>query len=93
MPEITSGNIRDLRSALSLSQEALARRLKVSTAAVRAWEAGRRNPRGLYRDALLRLMRQHERQSPAGPAGAISGGRGVDGVDNEGTDQGALDDA
>jgi DNA-binding transcriptional regulator YiaG len=90
MPEITPGTIRDLRAALGLSQEALARRLKVSTAAVRAWEAGRRNPRGLYRDALLRLMRQHERQSPTGPMGATAV---VGGVDDEGTDQGALDDA
>lgn len=50
--------IKELRSRLGLTQEALARELGVSVSAVQKWEAGRASPRGLYMKALLDLGRR-----------------------------------
>lgn len=53
--------IQAARQTAGLSQEGLARLLGVSGGAVRAWEAGRRTPQGLYAEALRKWMRQVER--------------------------------
>jgi DNA-binding transcriptional regulator YiaG len=45
---ITAEEIRALRLALDLTQEAFAQHLGVSVSSVRDWEQKRRSPRGLY---------------------------------------------
>lgn len=54
--------IKELRSRLGLTQEALARELGVSVSAVQKWEGGRATPRGLYRRALVELARSRQGQ-------------------------------
>ncbi len=52
MAEITAEEIRSLRQALGMSQEAFAQHLGVSVSSVRDWEQKRRRPRGLYAKVL-----------------------------------------
>lgn len=47
--------IKELRVYLGLTQIQFARVLHVSYEAVQSWEVGRRNPTGLYLEALLEL--------------------------------------
>ena len=63
-------DIRFLRKKLGLSQQEFANRLHVSVSIVQKWEAARANPRGLYRDALLKLWDQEGmtfEDDPRGP--------------------------
>lgn len=56
---LTSGQVRNIRAKLNLSQAAFARVLNVELITVRSWEKGRRNPGG----PALRLLQVAE-QSP-----------------------------
>jgi DNA-binding transcriptional regulator YiaG len=51
---IFQGAVKGLREALGLSQEGLARKLEVSTAAVQLWEGGRAKPGG---EALINIVK------------------------------------
>ena len=50
--------LRRARRALGMTQDALARRLKVSTRQVGRWEAGVQQPVGLYADRVERFLRE-----------------------------------
>ncbi len=60
---MTPEEIKALRLDLELTQEGLARELRVSVSAVQKWEGGRARPRGLYLKALARLARKIEKRS------------------------------
>ena len=53
---LTGPRLREMRRRRGWSQERLARELRVSTAAVRHWEAGRRAIRPMVADALRRAL-------------------------------------
>ncbi len=55
---LTSGEIKKLRTDMSLTQAALADVLGMTVKAVEAWEAGRNTPSGAA-DKLLRMMMKH----------------------------------
>ena len=60
LPLVNSGEIKELRARLGLTQEELARQLRVSVSAVQKWEGGRARPRGLYLRALSELARKRK---------------------------------
>lgn len=53
---LTGPRLLEMRKRRGWSQERLARELRVSTASVRHWEAGRRAIRPMVGDALRRLL-------------------------------------
>ena len=57
--------IKRLRLALELTQEAFARRVEVSTSSVHRWETGETSPQGaLVRRRLAQLVREAARTNP-----------------------------
>ena len=65
---------RRLREAGSLTRARLAERVGVRPGTVRAWESGRRSPRGRNREAYAKLLAALA--GPAGTAGDAEGGAG-----------------
>lgn len=55
--EMTPEGIKTLRNRLGLSQVEFAVRYSLGVSTVRDWEHGRRHPRGLYLELLLRIER------------------------------------
>ncbi len=55
---MTPEEIKGLREALGLTQEAFARKLGVSYQTVNRWENAKRVPTGLYLKALEQLQRK-----------------------------------
>ena len=49
--------IKAERERCGLSQSAAARKWKINLQTLQSWEQGRREPRGLYREALERALR------------------------------------
>jgi putative transcriptional regulator len=58
LPELTPGQIRELRERLQLSQAVFARRLRVRKRTLENWEQGRAKPAGAAA-TMLHLVRQY----------------------------------
>ena len=56
--------IRTVRERLNLSQSELARRWGFSRPLLGMWEKGSRNPSGLYREKLEKILRKIEALNP-----------------------------
>jgi len=60
---MTPDEIKALRASMRLTQPAFAARVGCALRTLAAWEAGTRQPRGLYLAALERVRDQHTRQT------------------------------
>jgi DNA-binding transcriptional regulator YiaG len=53
--------MRTARATLGLSQAQAAKAWKISLGAIHDWEQSRREPRGLYRERIERILRRIEK--------------------------------
>lgn len=60
---MTGKEIREKRIKLGLSQEALARELKISVATISRWELNKQKPRALYEYALNQFFEKAFKES------------------------------
>jgi DNA-binding transcriptional regulator YiaG len=55
-------NIKELRTALGISQQALAAKLGVSLGSIRVWEYGKFKPMPVYQERIDRLISETKKE-------------------------------
>ena len=73
---MTGSELRELRKAAGLSQEALARDVPCTTDAVSKWETGKRRISPITKVALLAALRRAHRRQKKSPSNTVEGAAG-----------------